>query len=191
MGLVVKYLILLLTGVITTALSRTLLFFGIASILILDIGINLLCILLMSPLHIQYYFCFCKICHNRLENMWLKRLKRKNINAVNIQKSAQLSGNINVNNKCGEPTAMTIKSGLNSDIILTATQNEGRTLPGNNNIQDEYITDGNVNDMSFTSKIMERNDSIIQKHLAANQYIINKETRGQFIDDPIWIETPL
>ena len=62
----VKYFILVLTGVLSTSMFYISLMFGVASTQILDAAINLCCVLLMSPLHNKYYNIFCKMCNNKL-----------------------------------------------------------------------------------------------------------------------------
>ena len=66
LGLIVKYFILVMIGILSTSIFYISLLVGLGSLQILDVGVNLCCVILMSPLHKKYYDIFCKICHNKL-----------------------------------------------------------------------------------------------------------------------------
>ena len=193
MELTIKYFILVFVGILSYFIFTIALFVGLGSLQILDATINLFCILLMSPMHFQYYMCFCKICHNKLQHIWLKKLNpNKNIDMMvagqnddNKQKAATI---------IGEPTAMTINSSNNTDPTLTETQNEGKNNAKlHHDINKDYAFSSNSSDInnnaidvSFTSQIMAENDHIIQKNLAINEAIKHNITSGY--DDKF--ETP-
>ena len=140
----------------------------------MDSIVNNICIMLSFKEFDRFYenlcCCYNNCCHSQ------KQLSGyiENSQIVKNQK-------INPNNNIGEPTAMTCIETTNKTITVTA--NEGRQRIPSSNTNDN-ITPGfeinNIeltNDISFTSKIRDKNDSIIQKNLAFNEIALYQTTQ--------------
>ena len=118
--------------------------------------------------------CHKKCCNNKLND------PIKLSSSVNID-----TPNNHNNNATGEPTGITMNNTTNISCIdtITQTQNEGKeriTAVNDGNITKGFdigINEVNSNDISFTSVIKNKNDSIIQKHLAANQIALYQITQ--------------
>ena len=193
--MLVKYILLQVSALLSTGLFGIGFFFGMSSLHLIDVAINASCLLLMSPIHYNCYACLCKICHNTMEGIWLKHMKHNSTQMIikNISENVDTPDNPK---QIGEPTAMTVQSGYKITPEITQTQNEGRqNIPINipkmksnteNNIKSINVSSFDIklkkystpDVFSFTSRKMEKNDSIIQKHLAHNQVVIAQATKG-------------
>jgi len=76
LDLMTKYFILTMCGIMSTSSFYVGSIFGLGSIQILDVGINLLCVVLMSPLHKKYYKIFCIKCHDSVLKACIKKINK-------------------------------------------------------------------------------------------------------------------
>ena len=147
-------------------------------IISIDLIVNNICIMLSFKEFDGFYENLC-CCYNKCCNIKNHTERRLSGYVGNNQMviTAQENGNHNI----GEPTAMTYARTVNHTV--THTQNEGRQrLPTSNNNDNEtprfQVNSIELsNNISFTSKIRDKNDSIIQKHLAENQIAIFQATK--------------
>ena len=151
----------------------------------IDLIINNICIMLsfkeFDPFY-QYLCCCCNDCCD------IRRLNPRKSSVHSTRDEIKTDQTIIIPYRCdnkttGEPTAMTSDTTVND--IITETDNEGRFRILVSNENNDNITPGfditnnelSSNNISFTSKIRDKNDAIIQRHLAANQIAIIQATK--------------
>ena len=75
-GVISRYGYLTIIGIASTAIYSVFLLFGFGSLQILDLTVNLSCMVLMSPVNKEFYMKYCVYPHKMCENICLIILRK-------------------------------------------------------------------------------------------------------------------
>ena len=76
-SLIVQYFILISIGILSTFIFYLAYILGIGSAQVLDITMNICCVLLTGSLYTNIYMGLCGLCHNKLQIIYLESIQKQ------------------------------------------------------------------------------------------------------------------